>query len=458
MLMDILGTLAAAVLTKECVVEQRLLEPLSNKQYISRELLPLPHEPMAQITPVYQLDVQATSEQFTTEQNQIRNRVEAMETRVSEIEAQHFSPTAFLEGEVILGFSGVSGRNIDDSVVFQESVELTLNVSFTGEDALEVGLESGNSREFLFVDELTFEGRLGFPSDTDGDSLRDSSASRFELSELSYEFPIGDRSSLYISTTGDDLSDFNPFLGDNDDDDDDNSDGAISEFGSENPIHNLVEDIGLQLNYDLTDDLGISVGYFSAEASNPEPGAGLFNGNQSAFVQLEFEPSDRFLLGFTYVHTYNDSSLETETGSLRSQINLERPVVGNSYGISTFFAPSPRFAIGGWVGLTKATVIDLGNADVWNYAFTLALPDFGKEDNLLGVVIGQEPRLTGTSGFTIDDQRIDPDTSLHIELFYRNQLSDEISVTPGLVWITAPNHDNSNPDILVFTIRTTFKF
>ena len=85
----------------------------------------------------------------------------------------------------------------------------------------------------------------------------------------------------------------------------------------------------------------------------------------------------RFLLGLTYIYTDNDSSLETETGSLRSQINLERPVKGNSYALAASFAPSSRLVIGGWVGLTKATVIDLGNADVWNYALTLALPDFG---------------------------------------------------------------------------------
>lgn len=247
-------------------------------------------------------------------------------------------------------------------------------------------------------------------------------------------------------------------MGDGGDSSDNAISGAISEFGTENPLHNLVEDAGLQLNYDLADTLSISLGYFSGEESNPRSGAGLFNKDQSAFVQLEFALGDRVLFGFTYIHTYNDSDLETDTGSLRSQINLERPVVGNSSGISASFAPSSRFAIRGWVGLTKATVIGLGNADVWNYALTLAFPDFGKEDNLLGVVIGQEPRLTRTSGFLIDGQRSDPDTSLHVELFYLNQLSDQISVTPGLVWITAPNYDNSNPDIVVFTVRTTFEF
>ena len=348
------------------------------------------------------------------------------------------SPTAVLEGKGILGVSGLWGGNLNESAVFQ-AIELLLNVSFTGTDRLQVGIESGNGAEFS-SNELTFEGRLSFPIETD--------SSHFELSELSYEFPIGDRASVYISASGSDLSDFNPFLGNS-------SDGAISEFGTENPINHLVNDVGLQLNYNLTDELSVSLGYFSDPAAGE---AGLFAGNQSAFVQLGFEPNDRLLLGFTYIHTDSDFSLETKTGSLRSQINLERPVVGNSYGISASFTPSSQFAIGGWIGLTQATVIHLGNADVWNYALTLTFPNLGREDGLLGVVIGQEPRLASTSGFTIDQRSSDPGISLHIEVFYRYPLSDHILVTPGLIWITAPNHDPSNPDILVVTVRTTFEF
>lgn len=440
--MDILCLLATAALAKEVALTK------GYERDTLPEPLPLMHE-IVQATPVHQLEGQSISESFIFEQNERWNSVEALETPVSdldsdiEVETQKFSPTVLLEGEAILGVSGASGGDLDGSVVFQESVELILNVSFTGEDRLKVGIESGNAMRFSFVDKITFEGRLSFPSDTNGN--------RFELSELSYEFPVGDRASVYISTSDNDLNDFNPFLGDS-------SDGAISEFGTENPIHSLVDDFGLQLNYDLTDELSLSLGYFTEQASDSEAGAGLFNGNQSAFVQLKFEPSDSFLLGLTYIHTYDSSSLETEIGSLRSQINLERPVIGNSYGISVSFAPSSRFVIGGWVGLTNATVIDLGNADIWNYALTLALLDLGKEGNLLGVVIGQEPRLTGTSGFMIDDRTSDPDISLHIEAFYSHHLSDHVSVTPGLIWITAPNHDRSNSDILVFTVRTTFEF
>ncbi|MGF1482644.1 MAG: iron uptake porin [Cyanophyceae cyanobacterium] len=393
-------------------------------------------KPVTQIVPVYQIQKQV--EQLTEEQNTLRNRLQTLENRVSTVEEQQFAPTVFLEGEVVLGLTGAVGRDLNDSTVLQSSVELSFNTSFTGEDVLQIGLEGGNSGELSYVGDITFEGRLDSPSDTD--------SGRFELDELSYTFPISDRASLYISTTGDDINDFNSV-----------TDDAVSEFGAENPINNLLEDYGLQLEYELTDDIEISLGYFSDDANEPDSGAGLFNGNYSAFAQLEFEPSDRISIGLTYVQTYNDSSLETDTGSLRSQIDLDRPVIGNSYGVSASFLPSSKVAVGGWVGWTNASVIDLGDANVWNYAFTLALLDVGQENNILGFVIGQEPRLTN-SEFEIDDRTSDPDTSFHVEAFYRSFLSEQIAVTPGLVWVTAPNHDNSNPDIFLFTVRTTLEF
>jgi hypothetical protein len=70
---------------------------------------------------------------------------------------------------------------------------------------------------------------------------------------------------------------------------------------------------------------------------------------------------------------------------------LERPVVANSYGIEANYRIADNFAIGGWVGYTAARVISLGDADVWNYAVTLAFPDLGKEGNLGGIVIGMQP-------------------------------------------------------------------
>jgi len=50
------------------------------------------------------------------------------------------------------------------------------------------------------------------------------------------------------------------------------------------------------------------------------------------------------------------------------------------------------------------------------------------------------------------------DLPLHIEAFYRYQLNDNISITTGAIWLTAPNQDNNNPDAVIGTMRTTFCF
>jgi carbohydrate-selective porin OprB len=76
-----------------------------------------------------------------------------------------------------------------------------------------------------------------------------------------------------------------------------------------------------------------------------------------------------------------------------------------------------------------------------------------------------EPRLTATSNDTLAQaiglpagQRKDRDAGLHIEAFYRIQLNNNVSITPGFFWLTAPNHDERNSDAVIGVIRTTFLF
>jgi len=45
-------------------------------------------------------------------------------------------------------------------------------------------------------------------------------------------------------------------------------------------------------------------------------------------------------------------------------------------------------------GLDLTSYIGRGDADVWNWAVTLAFPNLGKEGNLGGILIGMEPKVT----------------------------------------------------------------
>jgi outer membrane protein assembly factor BamA len=89
---------------------------------------------------------------------------------------------------------------------------------------------------------------------------------------------------------------------------------------------------------------------------------------------------------------------------------------------------------------------------------TLAAPNLGGEGNLLGLVVGQPPKVTANDFKVAGRSFRDDDTSLHLEAFYRIRVDKAISITPGFIIITNPEHDLANDSLFVGTIRTTFTF
>jgi hypothetical protein len=126
--------------------------------------------------------------------------------------------------------------------------------------------------------------------------------------------------------------------------------------------------------------------------------------------------------------------------------------------LQAFYQVSPELVIGGFVSKIDARLIGRGDAQIWTYALELNFPDLGKEGNLGGLVVGVEPTLTDLRAVGVSPDDFKRDTSLHIEAFYRYQMTDNISITPGFMWITAPNQDADNKDIFVGLVRTTFSF
>ena len=100
-----------------------------------------------------------------------------------------------------------------------------------------------------------------------------------------------------------------------------------------------------------------------------------------------------------------------------------------------------------------------GDADIWYYGAGIALPNFGKEGNVLGIFAGVEPTLRG---LTVNGNRVglgpNNKTGYHIEGFYKYQLTDNISLTPGVIYLTNPGQSDANPDMVIGTLRTTMTF
>ncbi len=397
--------------------------------------------------------------EFEAELATLGTRVDNLEGRVAFLEDHQFSTTTKLTGEVIFGVAGVfaGDDDIDRVTAFGDRVRLELETSFTGEDLLFTRLSAGNMPEFA-EETGTFEGEIGFAQPEGND---------VGLEVLFYEFPVNDNIRLWLEAAGgaaDDFTNTFNFL------DGDGGGGAISAFGTRNPIYFPMEEAGLGLQAHLG-VFEFSAGYLASEASSPNDGSGLFNGPFSTLAQLAYRPNDNFALALTYIHGYNQ--LDTGTGSnlanfqsfTEEEFGEAVPVVSDSYGVELTWQPSQYFVVGGWGGLTKATTLDTlegqierGTLDIWNWAVTLAFPDFLKEGSTAGLVVGMEPWVAEGIDLPDDMRDEDEDTSFHIEAFYEYALTDNINITPGVIVITSPNFDDNNDTLVIGTVRTTFNF
>jgi len=415
--------------------------------------------PMARLDPIERLQ-----EEFAAELATLRGRVDSLEERVQFLEDHQFSTTTKLDGEVIFALTDSFGPAIGDDegdptqTAFGHRTRLNFETSFSGEDLLVTRLQS-SSIQAIGDFTGTPEGDIAFADDNGSD---------IELDALFYEFPVTDRlTAVLIANAGasDDITTtVNPFF------DGDGAYGSITAFGTRHPIYYLIEQSGFGLNYALSDSIEIAAGYMATDAASPLEGEGLFNGPYGAIGQIVFRPNDDLELGLTYLHSYNT---ETGTGSNRSNLRSfsegifgePMPIVNNAYGVELSWQLSDGFAVGGWAGYintqTLSTLngqVDRGSADIFNWAVTLAFPDLGSEGSVGGLLVGMEPKVTSVSNSLESAFGEDDDTSFHLEAFYQYQLNDNIFITPGVVWLTAPDHDSDNDDIVIGTIRTTFTF
>jgi hypothetical protein len=449
--------------------------------------------------------LQRLQEEFSAELATLRGRVDTLEARTAELEANQFSTTTKLTGEVIFNLADVTGddrafpygfdrddfngvnlanqtaavnriaalagfntaqaqallnsygagnfanlnRDSAGNTVFADRVRLNFDASFFGSDRLRVRLQARNITPFGIGQTGTNMTRLGFDGDDSNDVVID---------DLYYQFNLGDSLRVNIAAQtefNDSVFVFNPTL-------DSSGRGAISRYGRFSPIYRTAaRAAGVTVTFAPNSPISASVGFLAPQASNPGLGSGLINGSYAALGQIAFRPSDAFNIGLTYVRTYQNSESGVNLLGSTGSFNANRPfgnfaTTTNNYGIEAVFRPSSKFDISGWVGYTTAEAeagpFEGSNADIFYWAGSMALRDFGRQGNVLGVVFGQPPKVTSS------DVIEDPDTSYHLEAFYRLRLNDNIILTPGVLVIFNPEHNNNNDTIYVGTLRTTFTF
>ena len=431
--------------------------------------------------------VQRLTQEFRTELTTLGTRLDSLEGRTAFIEQRQFSTTTKLNGTVIFGLAGVAagenaiGEKIDKVTVLGTRTRLDFDTSFTGKDLLRTRFQIANLPSLSGTTTFTPEGDLRFTAGT----FSTESDTTAALDALLYSFPIGEKTTVIIEANAGAADDFTNTV--NIGFDGDGDAGALSNFATRNPIYGLTSGAGLAVRHTFNENLELSLGYLASDPANPTPGGGLFDGPYGALGQLTIKPRENLTVGLTYLNAYNnDLSAGSNRANLRSALSDNREGLrldqsflnlipegsslstsSNAYGIQASLQLSPKFILGGWAGYTTTRTLPSagqssllgGDLGIWNYAVTLGFPNLGKEGSFAGIIVGMEPKLTRVSGpiSTLGLSK-DPDTSLHIEGFYQYQLTDNIAVTPGIIWLTAPDHNNANQDIVIGTVRTTFSF
>ncbi|MFN6478764.1 iron uptake porin [Nostoc sp. DedQUE07] len=446
--------------------------------------------------------LQKLQEQFAAELATLRGRVDAVEARTAELEANQFSTTTKLNGEVIIAGVGASGgapNDSDPNIILVNRVRLNLTTSFTGKDSLITGLQAYN-----FLGGATGEGslqqglglaspllsassaRTSFEPQFPGlnvNTLSGVGANSVQVYKLLYVFPVANKLTLFAGTaaeTSDAFPTITPFYGEGQE--------SISRFGNLNPVLRVsggTSGTGLAsaagFIFNISPNFDLRALYGSVNANLPEKsaaeavpgvsttplGAGLFSGSSIIATQLTFKPSPAFDIGLNYAHSYHEINIlatglvSSDIGAL-SGVAVGTPLTLNSVGGTVTWRLSPKIALSGY---GAAIFVDAASNSVdASTTFTswmagIHFKDLFKSGNTAGILFGQPLFRSDTGGSAqLTPTGENRATPYHLEAYYRLQVSDNISITPGAFVLFNPEGNSNNETTTVGVLRTTFTF
>jgi hypothetical protein len=385
--------------------------------------------------------LQRLQEEFQAELATLRGRVDALEARTAELEANQFSTTTKLSGTAFFdlgsAFTGeVGGASVEDEVTFGGRVNLDLNTTFTGSDLLTMRLKAANIQGY----NTRFEGGVTVPEAAV--DYQSDTGNAFVLDNLWYKFPVG-KASVYVGTVDLEADEIAPttanLMGD-----------AIGDyFGVSNPLsYNVAAGAGAGFNLPLGESLNIAAAYLASEANVAGDDVGLTGGDNTTFAQLTFTPGDKLTIAGTYNYGYTSGGGGLAGGSESYSMN--------AFGLNAGYALSSKLTLSGWAGWGFAESKDSDDdAELFNWAVLLGFPDLFREGNYGGLSIGGFTSVVDESGTSFTE--VD-DTPLLAQAFYRIQLSDNVSVQPGIFYISNPGGSSDNDSVWIGSLRTKFSF
>ena len=376
--------------------------------------------------------------EFEKELAILKGRVDGLEAKVGELEANQFSTTTKLKGIATMVLGGASNTGFGENVTMNYDVRLNLDTSFTGKDLLRTTLRSGNFANSVFGNGNTAM-EVAFQEDQTGAPGVDTVG----INRLFYQFPIGENltATFGAKVRQDDMLAMWPSAYPSD------SVLDLFTYGGARATYQLNLGAGVGLWYEK-DGFSISANYVSGEAASESSSIGVGE-NLTATVQVGYAAEN---WGAAFAYTYADIAT---FGGLPGD-------TFNNIGLSAYWNPItaawfPSISTG--FGFSaKGDPFANADSDTWSWMVGLQWADVGMKGNALGMALGSAGSAgKGECADTICTGGLwleDGENTLAYELWYKFQVTDNISVTPAFFWVG----NNGADDTYGALVKTTFKF
>ncbi|MEH2313022.1 MAG: iron uptake porin [Nostoc sp.] len=401
--------------------------------------------------------IKRLQKEFATELTTLRGRVDSLESHTAQLEANQFSTTTKLSGQVIIAansgtFSGeriisatgqeIARSNPNTTVLYR--VALDLDTSFFGTDQLKIRIDTGsyngndNAAGLL---EPTFGSVLDY-------SVKPPTNNNLGLARLYYTFkPLSD----LVVSVGPEIRTTDYV--------DRNSYAYLSfrDFSTLAFVNNYIlfpvngPSAGAAVDWNPgAGALTIRALYAAAEAANPG-NQGIIRG-AAPFTQLLYPNAggEQGLFGDTYQGTVELEYAPSRAFAVRLQYSGGE-LFNNHYdafGANFEFAFSPKIAIFGRYGYGNYNNTNFGDIKPNYWMAGVAFPDLFYPGALAGIAVGQ-PFIANEIGNS---------TQTNFEGFYNFRVSDNIQVSPSIQVISNSANQNTNGTIVTGTLRTVFSF
>ena len=375
-------------------------------------------------------EVRRLQEEFAAELATIRGRVDTLETDVAELEANQFSTTTKLRGQLdahlVIPFgdaendgNSLIGTDTDDDGVddtfedeadatFEYRARLSFDTSFTGEDRLRIRLQASDAAGSLANTEnglANQSGRRGGIEDNVG------------LDDVYYSFPVGNRISAIIAANSVVTDDFVtstivPFDG-----------PSVADAGGPE-FYDLFDgggSLGVGANIAFSDNLVLDLGYATDNGNENREDGGLFNDN-SYIAQLNFLTDGILNAAITYIGAGDADDGDAES-AIAGLINLD-------FG---------GFQVGGHYASTQVQDGD----DIDSYMGGVSFADFLGAGNEFGIYGGISP-----------DEDRDP---VLVEAYYEINVNEFFTFTPAIIYADNDSGGDDNENVYG-AVRAQFKF